>query len=149
MEINFHLNWVKPGPLSRKTFKSEAASSLFLEYVERISKFSSCHSRGNFQEHEKKPGTKIWLCGKDSKSLGSEELARKLESLRGTGTKKLQILIGGPDGFTKKQISSFNPDFIWSFGPLTLPHELAAVIAAEQIYRAFTILQKLPYHSGH
>jgi 23S rRNA (pseudouridine1915-N3)-methyltransferase len=32
---------------------------------------------------------------------------------------------------------------------MTLPHELAAVVAAEQIYRAFTILHRQPYHSGH
>jgi 23S rRNA (pseudouridine1915-N3)-methyltransferase len=32
---------------------------------------------------------------------------------------------------------------------MTLPHELAAVVASEQIYRAFTIMQGLPYHLGH
>ena len=41
------------------------------------------------------------------------------------------------------------PDLLWSLGPMTLPHELAAIIAAEQIYRAFTILHHLPYHAGH
>ena len=32
---------------------------------------------------------------------------------------------------------------------MTLPHELAAVVATEQIYRALTILHHKPYHSGH
>ncbi len=32
---------------------------------------------------------------------------------------------------------------------MTLAHELAAVVVAEQLYRAFTILKGLPYHLGH
>ena len=40
-------------------------------------------------------------------------------------------------------------DFKLSFGPITLPHELARLVLAEQLYRAFTILNKHPYHCGH
>ncbi|MGH7583050.1 MAG: 23S rRNA (pseudouridine(1915)-N(3))-methyltransferase RlmH, partial [Gemmatimonadales bacterium] len=36
----------------------------------------------------------------------------------------------------------------WSLGPLTLPHELARVVVAEQLYRASTILRHEPYHRG-
>jgi 23S rRNA (pseudouridine1915-N3)-methyltransferase len=36
-----------------------------------------------------------------------------------------------------------------SFGAMTLPHELARTVLAEQIYRALTILAGHPYHSGH
>ncbi|MBI4115053.1 MAG: 23S rRNA (pseudouridine(1915)-N(3))-methyltransferase RlmH [Candidatus Omnitrophica bacterium] len=38
---------------------------------------------------------------------------------------------------------------MWSFGPLTLPHEIAAVVASEQIYRAWTLIRKFSYHSEH
>ncbi len=79
--------------------------------------------------------------------VSSEELARRIDTELQSGTKELQIVIGGPDGLS--DIKQIAPDFRWSFGPMTLPHELAAVVAAEQVYRAFTIIRKLPYHLGH
>jgi len=81
--------------------------------------------------------------------VSSEELARKIDLGLQSGTKELKILIGGPDGLSNPVMQGVIPDFRWSFGPMTLPHELAAVVAAEQIYRAFTIIKKLPYHLGH
>ena len=58
-------------------------------------------------------------------------------------------MIGGPEGFTPGELEAMAPGLRWSFGPMTLPHELASVVAAEQIYRALTILHRQPYHSGH
>jgi len=58
-------------------------------------------------------------------------------------------VIGGPDGFSSKEIQEWQPELRWSFGPLTLPHALAAVVASEQIYRVLTILRHLPYHVRH
>ena len=65
------------------------------------------------------------------------------------GIKELFIAIGPPDGWNEADIALMKPDIFWSFGPMTLPHELACVVASEQAYRAFTILKKLPYHCGH
>jgi len=66
-----------------------------------------------------------------------------------SGIQELQIVIGGPDGFPPKELEEMKPRLRWSFGPMTLPHELAAVVAVEQLYRAMTILHHQPYHSGH
>ena len=152
MEIQFHLEWLKHGQVSSKVFKLAAARFLFLEYVERISKFVPCRVSGALLRGEqRRMGTRIWVCDRaqGAKSLSSEALAATLESLRDSGTHKLEILIGGADGFSKGELEELKPDLRWSFGPLTFPHELAAVIASEQIYRAWTIIRGLPYHSGH
>lgn len=61
----------------------------------------------------------------------------------------MRIVIGGADGFREEELAKRNVDLRWSFGPMTLPHELAAVVAAEQLYRAWAQIKKLPYHDGH
>jgi 23S rRNA (pseudouridine1915-N3)-methyltransferase len=86
---------------------------------------------------------------KKSQSVSSEDLAKELQKCMNSGAQVLEIVIGGPDGFTDETLDEMKPSLRWSFGPMTLPHELAAVVAAEQIYRALTILHHQPYHSGH
>lgn len=76
-------------------------------------------------------------------------MAAALGREKDAGTRTLEVLVGPPDGFTPAAVALLNPALRWSFGPLTLPHELAAVVAAEQLYRAFSILAKSPYHLGH
>ena len=152
MIIHFRLAWMKRGVPSRRGFKLPGTRSLFDEYVERISKFVPCQVSGIISEEErKKPGTKIWICdrGTEAKELSSEQLSAELERCRDSGVRELEIAIGGPDGFSKKELEELEPDLCWSFGPLTLPHELAAVIASEQIYRAWTMIRGMRYHLGH
>ena len=54
------------------------------------------------------------------------------------------VIIGGAAGHGETLIRS--ADFVWSLGPLTLQHEIALVVALEQLYRAHTILTGHPYH---
>jgi 23S rRNA (pseudouridine1915-N3)-methyltransferase len=53
-------------------------------------------------------------------------------------------LIGGADGLAES--CREQADAMWSLSALTLPHALVRVIVAEQIYRAWTLLQGHPYH---
>ena len=147
MKIKFCLAWAS-GNIAR-SFKSPEAFGLFQEYAQRIGKFGDCSFAGF--DTGKKPQAKLWLChtAKNAKMLSSEELAKALQNLMNSGAKELCIAIGPADGFTAKDIETLKPDLLWSFGPMTLPHELAAVIAAEQIYRAYTIIYRFPYHSSH
>ena len=148
MEIQLCLAWLEKGRLPHKAFKEPAAYSLFLEYLKRISNFSSCQIQA-LPSGPKKAGTRVWVLEREAETFSSEEISKEFERLQNSGTRILQIVVGGPDGFSKKEMDVLKPDLKWSFGPLTLPHELAAVVASEQIYRAFTLIKRLPYHSKH
>ncbi len=54
------------------------------------------------------------------------------------------FVIGGPTGLDP--VFRDAADAVVSLSPMTLPHELARVVLAEQIYRAVTILRGVPYH---
>lgn len=150
MRIQFSLAWHKGGTAIDKAFKSRAAAELFDEYRGRISRFVPCDVKGLLL-HEKKASRMVWVCEREkgSKQLSSEALAQELQKCMSAGSSELQIVIGGPDGFTTEELERMRPNLRWSFGSLTFPHELAAVMASEQIYRALTILGHLPYHRSH
>ena len=73
----------------------------------------------------------------------TEQLARWLETKLGAG-RDLAFLIGGPDGLAAPVKSSAALQLRLS--SMTLPHGLARVLLAEQLYRAASILQNHPYH---
>jgi 23S rRNA (pseudouridine1915-N3)-methyltransferase len=70
-------------------------------------------------------------------------LARRVTRWRESG-RDVAFILGGADGLSEDVKKS--ADLIWSLSPLTLPHGLARVVLAEQLYRAFSILQNHPYH---
>ncbi|MBU9889251.1 MAG: 23S rRNA (pseudouridine(1915)-N(3))-methyltransferase RlmH [Candidatus Omnitrophica bacterium] len=147
MRIHFSLFWNKPSQPVNKAFKQGAAFLLFQDYFDRISRFVPCEA-GPYVPRLR--GC-LWVCEREkkSKAVSAEALAGELQKVMNSGTQVLQVLVGGPDGFTSQTLEAMRPSFRWSFGPLTLPHELAAVVAVEQIYRALTILKNTPYHYGH
>jgi 23S rRNA (pseudouridine1915-N3)-methyltransferase len=75
----------------------------------------------------------------------SPELARRLGGWQERG-RPLVLAIGGSHGLAPEFLSSATER--WSLGPGTLPHELARVVALEQLYRSFAILRGEPYHKG-
>ncbi len=74
----------------------------------------------------------------------SEELAAYLDESALHGCSHLAFIIGGSDGVTAAIRAE--ADIRLSFGPITLPHNLARVVLLEQIYRAFKINRGEPYH---
>ena len=81
------------------------------------------------------------------KQFSSEELADFFRAHMERGTQELVLAIGPADGWTAA--TRTGAQLTLSLGKITLPHELARVVLAEQIYRAFTILNNHPYHGGH
>jgi len=77
------------------------------------------------------------------KNLDSNALAKWLGELRDRGTRELIFLCGDADGFPDALRQRANQKL--SLSAMTFPHELARVMLAEQLYRAFAILSGGPY----
>jgi 23S rRNA (pseudouridine1915-N3)-methyltransferase len=80
------------------------------------------------------------------KMLSSEGFARLLAKMRDDGAKAAAIVIGGADGLGADLLQAAQHKL--SLGAMTLPHGLARIVLAEQLYRAATILSGHPYHRG-
>ena len=78
------------------------------------------------------------------RSMTSPAFARLLAKVRDEGVGTLAILIGGPDGLAPDAREAAHLRL--SLGAMTLPHGLARIVLAEQLYRAATILAGHPYH---
>lgn len=76
-------------------------------------------------------------------AMASAELARRLADWQREGA-PLALMIGGPDGLSARCLA--RASLRWSLSALTLPHALARVVVAEQLYRAWSILHRHPYH---
>lgn len=77
------------------------------------------------------------------RAMTTQELSQWLAA-RMAGGRDLAFLIGGPEGLDAEL--SRRADFRWSLSPLTWPHGLIRIMAAEQLYRAHSLLQGHPYH---
>lgn len=78
------------------------------------------------------------------RKLSSEGLAQWLEKLTISGTSHIVFIIGGSLGLHEDVCKRSNMSL--SFSDMTFPHQLMRVILTEQIYRAFRIINREPYH---
>ncbi len=141
---------------TRSRAKSDAAATLAAEYLARAAHYIPCEPQHYASEADlltalarqsTRTAPVLILLDSRGKQLSSEEFAAHLGRLRDSGTQSLTLAIGPADGWTDaaRDLASL----VLSFGPITLPHELARAVLAEQIYRALTILANHPYHSAH
>jgi 23S rRNA (pseudouridine1915-N3)-methyltransferase len=88
-------------------------------------------------------GEGVIALDKDGRAFSSEKLAAWLADRLHEG-RGLCFVIGGAWGLDRAVLD--RADWTLSLGPLTLAHELCAVVLAEQVYRALTIMNGTPYH---
>jgi 23S rRNA (pseudouridine1915-N3)-methyltransferase len=143
------------GPRGSRS-KSEASDRLVDDFIERTTRYLPCSSQVFDTETafldwlERQQGrTPAYAILLDSRGLQytSEEFAGHLGRLRDDGTQRLILAVGPADGWSAAARQRAN--LLFSLGRITLPHQLARVVLAEQVYRALTILAGHPYHSGH
>lgn len=80
----------------------------------------------------------------DGEQLASEQLAARLQDLATYGRSQVAFIIGGSLGLSPEVLR--RADMRLSFGRMTLPHQLMRLVLVEQIYRAFKINRREPYH---
>jgi len=141
---------------SRSRAKSGAAATLAADFLARASRFLPCEAQAYGSEaallawldrQAARTVPALILLDSRGRQLTSEEFAAQIGRLRDNGTQSLVLAIGPADGWSTA--ARARAGLLLSFGAITLPHELARVVLAEQIYRALTILNGHPYHSGH
>ena len=126
--------------------KDAHTNALAADYIKRADRYAST------QMTELKPGrTDFWskhptatkiLLDPGGQSLDSEALSKLFAKAEMLGH-DLVFVIGGHDGLPAEWKA--HADLLLSLSAMTMPHELARAVLAEQIYRAFTMLRGHPY----
>ena len=114
--------------------------------IDRL-QFASEAAFGKSLQQGGRLAAKLILLDARGRTMSSEQFAAWIGRERDTGVQHLHFAIGPADGWSKD--ARDRADLLLSFGPMTFPHELARLMLAEQLYRAFTILAGHPYHGGH
>lgn len=114
--------------------------------VEEESKISNTDKKCEIESENllEKCGGIIVVLDSSGKLLSSPEIANFIKLKTNNGISEISFVIGGSNGLSQNLKS--RADLVLSFGKITFPHQLFRVVLLEQIYRAFTILEGLPYH---
>jgi len=143
------LRFIWPG----KT-KDEHLRALVDEYLKRLTRFVRCEvietregagvDKDSQRILEAIPAASVALL-LDVKGLewSSQELADEVRRWEHDSIKEVAIVIGGPEGVSADVAARTQKR--WRLTRLTLTHEMARVVAVEQLYRAYTINRGLPY----
>lgn len=120
------------------------------DYASRIRKYAEIEihelreaSAAAFRKLKFESAATVVLLDAAGKQFTSQQFAGWLGDLRDRGTRELVFLCGDAGGFSEDLRASSKQKL--SLSTLTMPHEFARVVLAEQIYRAFAILAGHPY----
>jgi 23S rRNA (pseudouridine1915-N3)-methyltransferase len=147
--MKLRIAWIQQRPGKDK---ASATRELTDEYLKRLSRYAQVDTvevadeDALFKKLERRANEAFIFMDSRGKQFTSEEFSDLIGDFKDRGA-QVTFAIGGPDGWTDEALRAANMKI--SLGKITLPHELARVVLLEQIYRAFTILEKHPYHCGH
>jgi 23S rRNA (pseudouridine1915-N3)-methyltransferase len=89
------------------------------------------------------PGVHVIALDLGGRTMTTENLAVRLTRWCQDGS-NVTFLVGGADGLSREVLSEANE--IWSLSKLTMAHFVVRVVIAEQLYRAYSLMEGLPYH---
>jgi 23S rRNA (pseudouridine1915-N3)-methyltransferase len=89
-------------------------------------------------------GAHVIALSEDGAAWSTRQLTSKLEGWIALGVPAVCLLIGGPDGLSQRCLERAAER--WCLSALTLPHGLVRVMVAEALYRAWSIIERHPYH---
>ena len=122
------------------------ANAMAEEYVKRSSRFIKCEMReiqpGRFDPWGKHADAKKVLLDPAGRAIDSKGFIALVDKAE-REARDLVFVVGGADGLPPEWKS--RADLLLGLTSMTLPHELARVVLAEQIYRAVTTLRGHPY----
>jgi 23S rRNA (pseudouridine1915-N3)-methyltransferase len=148
------LRFIWPG----KT-KDEHLRALVTEYLKRLQRFVSCEAietrpvagsdRSSVEKESRRildalpANSMVVLLDVGGREWSSQELAKEVRRWENDSIREVAIVIGGQDGVSSEVADRAQQR--WRLSRLTLTHEMARVVAVEQVYRAYTINRGLPY----
>ena len=92
------------------------------------------------------PKARLWALDEHGKEFTSKEFAKLISISRDGGEKQIDVVIGGAYGLAPQILDSAKVKI--SLSPLTFPFQIARMLFIEQLYRASTIIQNIPYHKA-
>lgn len=136
-----------------REYESRAARYYRLEVVEVAAATGVGGSPREAREREARTirkrvpaGLDMWALTRAGAETSSGELAGALSDLGTYGHPGVVFLIGGAFGLDEDLVKESSRTL--SLSQMTLPHDMARLVLAEQIYRAGTIARGEPYHKG-
>lgn len=142
--------------------KERHCAALIAEYCNRLTRFAPCEvselkepsNSGADRRLAALEGEKILtaverddyviLLDERGRQFSSPAFAEFLGERQQASVKRLAFIIGGFAGVSDAVRQ--RAQLVWALSQLTMPHEIARVVLAEQVYRAYTLLAGLPYH---
>lgn len=139
--------------------KNEHLRALVAEYLKRLTRFVRCEVIESREAESADPaamkkesqrileaipnGSVMMLLDVKGLEWDSQGLADEVRRWEHDAIKEVAIVIGGPDGVSAEVAARAQKR--WRLTRLTLTHEMARVVAVEQLYRAYTINRGMPY----